>query len=372
VKTVRRVDIGGSLRPAQRLDNGMIRVEGHITRSGVFLYRDENGNTIREWRPPEEVFDAESLRSFEQVPVTNDHPPVLVTADNARSYTVGAVGDNVRRDGDHVAATIGVFDAPTIEAMERGKVELSCGYIAEIHDTPGVTPDGQPYDTVQRKIRGNHLAIVDVARAGPSARVRLDDALVSVYDDGASMEKNIETLSKELASALAAKADAESKLSAAKATIASLEAERDTATARADSSEAELEREKKARTDAEAALPERVRARVELEKNASKFVSEETKFDGMSDREIQCLVVKEIDGVELGEDRSPDYVSARFDRAVECASKNARAGVTGRKVVTDGAPGGAAPSTTREKLAKARADHAEYQRTRWRKEPATA
>jgi hypothetical protein len=37
--------------------------------------------------------------------------------------------------------------------------------------TPGVTPDGQSYDAVQRQLRGNHLALVREGRMGPDVAV---------------------------------------------------------------------------------------------------------------------------------------------------------------------------------------------------------
>ncbi|MGB1276011.1 MAG: DUF2213 domain-containing protein, partial [Nannocystaceae bacterium] len=62
-------------------------------------------------------------------------------------------------------------DKATIEAIESGKRQVSNGYMADYDMTPGVTPDGQEYDAVQRNIRGNHIAIVDRARCGPVCAV---------------------------------------------------------------------------------------------------------------------------------------------------------------------------------------------------------
>ena len=50
--------------------------------------------------------------------------------------------------------------------------ELSLAYTFEPDFTPGETPDGEKYDYVQRKIRANHLALVETGRAGPEVRVR--------------------------------------------------------------------------------------------------------------------------------------------------------------------------------------------------------
>ena len=64
-------------------DEGYMQVPARIGRTGIQEYRaGEIGLTDRDpmeivkvFRPPEEVFDEESMRSFENKPVTNDHPP---------------------------------------------------------------------------------------------------------------------------------------------------------------------------------------------------------------------------------------------------------------------------------------------------------
>lgn len=169
---VRRFD-AGTLASPERLPNGWMRVEGRIARVGIQEYQDAGGGTHRELRLPEEVFDPESLASFAMVPVTNTHPAQLLDSTTARHYSVGSVGERVRPDGDYVAAPFMITDADAIKAVEAGRVQLSNGYSCELEEVPG-TWKGERYDSVQRKIRGNHLAIVDSARAGDGARIRLD------------------------------------------------------------------------------------------------------------------------------------------------------------------------------------------------------
>ena len=105
------------------------------------------------------------MRSFQLVPVTNLHPSGLLTPDTAKDHAVGAIGESVRQDGDHLAATMMIHDAVAMQSISDGRSKLSCGYTCEMDDTPGVWK-GQAYDAIQRNIVGNHLALVDVARAG--------------------------------------------------------------------------------------------------------------------------------------------------------------------------------------------------------------
>lgn len=160
-------------------DEGFLKVPARISRTGIQEYlaiemgltdRDPN-DIIRVYRPEEEVFSDESLSSFANKPVTNNHPPELVTSANARQYSVGMSGPEVTRDGMFVATVLHVTDQASIDDIESGKAELSNGYLSDIDWTEGVTPDGEQYDAVQRNIKGNHIAIVERGRAGTACRL---------------------------------------------------------------------------------------------------------------------------------------------------------------------------------------------------------
>lgn len=174
-RVVRRLDLG-ELRPAIRRENGTMIVEAHLTRCGVFNYLQPDGTIRRELREPEQVFAPESLNSFLGVPCTNEHPPEMIDAQNATSYAIGAVQGDVIRDDDHVRSRLTIYDHDTAQAMQNGKRQVSLGYVCDLDETGGVDPKYGHYDARQINIRGNHCAIVDAARAGGTARVRLDAA----------------------------------------------------------------------------------------------------------------------------------------------------------------------------------------------------
>ena len=118
-------------------------------------------------RPEEEVFSDAAIASFEGKPFTDDHPPVLLDADNAAAYAKGHV-QNVRRGSgewkDYLVADIHVHDAGTIQEIRDGKREISCGYRCEWEENPDGT-------MTQRNIRGNHVALVSSGRAGARAAI---------------------------------------------------------------------------------------------------------------------------------------------------------------------------------------------------------
>lgn len=121
-------------------------------------------------RPPEEVFAAATLASFEGKPVTHDHPPDGVRPENYTAYAKGHaqnVRQGVGEESDIILADLFITDPELIRAIQSGEREVSCGY--------GFIPDrGEDGAIYQRSIRGNHIAVVATGRAGP--RVAIKDA----------------------------------------------------------------------------------------------------------------------------------------------------------------------------------------------------
>jgi len=118
-------------------------------------------------RPEAEVFSPETLASFEGMPVTNDHPPDGVDIGNIRALQKGHA-HNVRRgtgeESDLLLADLIITDPVLIDLIMDGKREISCGYTYELHEENGTY--------IQRKIRGNHVAVVDAGRAGPRVSIK--------------------------------------------------------------------------------------------------------------------------------------------------------------------------------------------------------
>lgn len=178
-----RLDRGIALQKPTKLSNGWLRIDGRITRTGVFTYRLPDGKMRRELRLPEEVFKADAMQSFALVPVTDEHPPAFLDATNTKEYARGSVAGTLRQDGQFIAGEMLVTDADLIAKLEGGKArEISCGYTCDLEESPGEL-NGERYDAIQRNIRGNHVAIVERGRAGPEARVRMDAAVCTADGD---------------------------------------------------------------------------------------------------------------------------------------------------------------------------------------------
>jgi hypothetical protein len=193
---------------------------------------------VRIYRPENEVFAPDSLRSYAHKPVTNDHPKEAVTAENWRKYAIGHTADEILRDGGFIRIPIMISDGDAIKDVDDGKVELSLGYTMDLDMTPGETEDGEPYDGVMRKIRANHLALVTAARGGKELRVGdsgegatmkkivIDNTSMDVDDvAGVLIPKYVERLEKGVADASTALKVAQDKTATDAATIATLTAE---------------------------------------------------------------------------------------------------------------------------------------------------
>jgi uncharacterized protein len=170
---------------------GFMRVRARIARAGLHDYRaaelglpDGFGpdDTVRVYRPPDQVFDASAMESFAGKPITDGHPPAMVDAGNWKRYAIGYAGSDIARDGDHLAADLLITDADAVLRAEGG-AELSNGYHADFDFKPGTTPDGESYDAIQSNIRGNHIALVNAGRCGETCRIG-DRAVLDCGCDG--------------------------------------------------------------------------------------------------------------------------------------------------------------------------------------------
>jgi uncharacterized protein len=172
---VARFDRGQVKGDAFITDEGYIKANAIVTRTGVFLYKNPDGTIRKELRHPDEVFKTDSLDSMKMIPVTNGHPQErLVSAENAKRLAIGYTGETITQDGEFVLSNLMITDLASIkDVTERNRRELSLGYTVDLIPEEG-SYDGQPYNFRQTNIKYNHLSIVDNARAGSEARIALD------------------------------------------------------------------------------------------------------------------------------------------------------------------------------------------------------
>jgi hypothetical protein len=371
--------------PASFLETpeGYVRVRGTFSRSGCQTYTNPDGSKRVEYRPPEEVSRPDSLLSMGGLPVTLEHPPQLLTPDTVRQHTRGHSGTQVEFTDGFVHGTVTLTDREAIEAVKRrDAVELSVGYRCEYDPTPGVAPDGTRYDGVQRNISGNHLAVTRKARAGAEVCLHFDSAdaddppIVAVSADllpslpeATPMPAPAQPTDRaDMKSSAKSKANAEEEMDPEemgddgemdpdekedgygmakrnkargdsatpgrsvpwevyKATVDDLAA----AELRFDNLEEQLselealvaERADSATQPDPELIQQLVAERVDVLEKASLIMGgQRERHDGLSNREVQVLALEaaevRIDGIE---NRSDEYIAARFDAAYEAAEQ---------------------------------------------------
>jgi hypothetical protein len=126
------------------------------------------------YRPLEEVTAPETLASFEGKSVLDEHPSdpqILVDALDEYESTSKGHAQNIRvgspmDDGETpLLADLHVKHPDLNVKVDDGVRDVSCGYTFEL----GKDADGR---YVQRKIRGNHVAIVPKGRAGSEVGIK--------------------------------------------------------------------------------------------------------------------------------------------------------------------------------------------------------
>lgn len=163
-------------RTARRIDaDGRLHVDrSHISKATVNPYYGKEipgyealglaaDKVYRLLRDPVEL--ERGAPTFARLPILSEHVPVTVDAPRP-DLVVGAIGSEVTFTPPYLDADLCVWDATAIAGIETDKVrELSCAYRYIPVMEPGEF-EGQPYDGRMTEIQGNHLALVEVGRAG--------------------------------------------------------------------------------------------------------------------------------------------------------------------------------------------------------------
>lgn len=323
---------------------GFLRTDSVVTRTGVFFYRNADGSPRRELRDHKQVFDSLSIDSMKMIPLTLNHPNTpskLLDARNAKEFQVGFTGENVRPDGENIRVPVTVTDADAVSEIEKGKRGLSLGYDCDLIEEPGEY-EGQRFDARQENIRYNHLAVVDIPRAGANAQIKLDcdDAFYIENSPEPTNERTAKMplpkhkidgieyeASQEIINFIAretARADAaETALKTAKPELDKATAERDTFKARVDA----LESEKAKIPDLVAAA---VATRLDLERKASVVLDGED-VSKVVDRDVKIKIITKIFPEAKLDAVSDDYLNARVDSAIDTLDVQKRAEALGKQ-----------------------------------------
>lgn len=363
-RRVRRFDLAELAAP-QRTADGFLKVEGRIARTGVQEYRDDQGQVRLELRLDDEV--KRSVPQFALSPMCNTHPHEPVTPLNAKRYVVGAVGEATMHGDGWVSAPLTVYDGQAIADAQAGRRQLSVGYSCRLDTSPPdpalVARYGR-YDAIQRDIVVNHVALVQLARAGADARIRLDSGDAAQFStsrgpllgsakegrmgyvlkmDGVSFEvadSNAQVLYDRAIAA--AKRDGDERAQKAEKDTKKAIKERDELQAKLDELDGRVKKQAAevlkldgveiaagdfvtdaAKRDAflSKAIATAAEGRAELIAEARKHLGADVKLDGKSTLEVKGLVLAKLRADLKLDGKSTDYVSAAYDLAIAAAPK---------------------------------------------------
>lgn len=180
---------------------GYLSATAALTKVGVQDYdlsqitgeAKDKGKVVGVFRSPEVVFADATIESIKMKPITLQHPPESVNADNLKMYFVGMVGETVvRLDDTRLAANILVTDKGLVSDIQNGKIkQISLGYDANFQKLDGEY-DGKRYQyAFKDSMIANHCAIVDDGRCGASVSIldqkgdkkkMDDDGMISIED----------------------------------------------------------------------------------------------------------------------------------------------------------------------------------------------
>ena len=341
METVSRYDYG-QVTKSEKTDEGYLRVWCKAARVGTQLYTRGDGAQVREYRPEDEVAKPESLASFGMKAVTMGHPPVLLDSGNTKVHQIGHAGSQVRYNDGFVEVALLITDKSAIDRIQRGDAqEVSAGYRVDFDPTPGVTPQGESYDGVQRNIRVNHIAVVPKGRAGRDVRLILDScdrddaiawnetpsnspviSMARITLDGLDLELPAETagaVQSFVKEAERAKVDLQSKLDSQEEQIEAVVTENEETLGRLDAALERIEELEKQiasseeKRDDTAEINEAVNARLATLDKFAPILPEEYKFDGEDERGIMALAYENVFEQAPREDANNDYLLGVLD-----------------------------------------------------------
>ena len=335
----------GQVTKSEKTDEGYLKVWCKAARVGTQLYTRGDGSQVREYRPEDEVSDPDSLASFGMKAVTLNHPKVLLDSKTTKLHQVGHAGSHVRFSDGFVEVALVITDEEAINSIERGDTqEVSAGYRVDYDPTPGVTPEGESYDGIQRNIKVNHIALVSRGRAGRNARLLLDscdrnDAVAEIETPSNSAEQSmaritLDGLEVEIPadSATAVKsfvkdtqrgmAELQQKLDAQVEEFQAATNEKTELQERVDNATGRIEELEKQLAEAVAASEQRsdaeeinsaVNKRIEALNKFAPILPEDYKFDGEDEAQIMALAYSNVFEKEAREDASADYLLGVLD-----------------------------------------------------------
>lgn len=273
-------------------DDGAMIAPVTIARTGIMLYKaSELGDLFKDREPnsivrvmttPEVLFDAATIESCRSIPLTITHPKDDVDIKNTKELQKGFLEGMPVPDGTALAGYVVVNDADAIKLVDSGVDQISLGHKSKLERV-----EGKEWDAEKTTIVANHIAIV---RRGRAQTTRIGDSgeEINIVDQATydALEAKKDALDVQVVELTQKLADAE-------------------ATRLTDEAINKI-------------VDERAKARlallVEVAKLGDEFSTED--FSSKSEIEIKRIVVNKLNDKDF-KDKSDEYITGRFDDAIE-------------------------------------------------------
>lgn len=358
-----RYDTAPINRVTQDAQTGFVHITNvPIARVGVFPYIKADNSVEMEAKLPTELLSEGTVSSANSKPITDNHPDELVTQVNARNYMKGFTATNAHVENDTLKVDMTITDKSLIDEINKGKQELSIGFETEVVPKKGEYK-GVAYDSVQRNIQINHVAVVEQGRAGHSVRLLGDSAEMieqDVQKKGKRMGMDTTKVRLDGADVTVATADAnriiqldadnaekEKKIAELEALIEEKKKEldelkgeaeeekknADEAQAKADAAEKELDSLKKEYSGD--AMQKAVNDRLNLVGKVKPYLGDSYDFNGKTDKQLKLDTITALDSSIDLKDKSDDYINAYFDAALQAKNAPRVNGYGGSEVKSD-------------------------------------
>lgn len=212
MRDCKRIGFGTIERLDSSDDSFPFKVKITLAKVGVLPYIRADGTITNEAKLPEDLFHADTVASLKGAPITMEHPPGLVTAENSKELVKGSVMDSVQEQGGTLVGNGAIYDGELIKKLKGGeKREVSIGFTHKLEKKDGEI-NGQKFDHIQRNIKVNHVAATDSGRAGPSVAIHLDSNNDLAVEKTDGIEKEIKKMAENKKVVLTLDADIIKKL----------------------------------------------------------------------------------------------------------------------------------------------------------------
>lgn len=155
---------------------GFLKARISIAKPGVFAYTKSDGSIAYEAKLPEDLFSKATINSAIGAPIVDTHPNTsdkLVTSENYKEYAKGNIS-NPHIENNEITGIATYYDPILIKKIKnREQNEVSIGYTYQPSNQSGFY-DGKEYQSSDKNIIINHIAMETHGRAGENIKVHLD------------------------------------------------------------------------------------------------------------------------------------------------------------------------------------------------------